>query len=195
MYGPRSRTSRRRKKEKKIKLKILLGISGSIAAVKTPELVRLLVDKEFDVTCLLTKGAEEFVSPLSLATFSGNPVLRDIFGPDAYKLPHIQLAEQAQLMLIAPASASVLSRCAMGLADDMVSLTYITTNAPVLVAPAMHPTMWEHSATQSNVKILQGRGVQFTGPYIGPLADKTRGEGRMTEPEEIVKAVEKILKK
>ena len=175
--------------------RILVGAAGSIAAVKTPEIVRLLVDKECKVQCLLTSGAKEFVAPLALATFSGNPVIDDIFGPAAYKLPHIVHAEQADLMIVAPTTAGLLARFATGMTDDIVSLCYITTKAPVLVAPAMHPTMWEHPATQANVKLLRERGVHFIGPYVGPLADKTRGEGRMSEPDEIVKAAEKILKK
>jgi phosphopantothenoylcysteine decarboxylase/phosphopantothenate--cysteine ligase len=175
--------------------KVLLGVSGSIAAVKAPELVRLLVDKDFDVSCVLTRGAQEFVSGLALATFCGKPVIADMFGADAYKMPHIELAEKADLMIIAPASATIIARCANGLAEEMVSLAFLTTTAPVLIAPAMHPTMWENPATQANVKALRGRKVKFVGPYIGPLADKTRGEGRMSEPAEIVKAAEKLLKK
>lgn len=175
--------------------RVLFGVSGSIAAVKATEIVRQLVDKGFNVQCVLTPGAAEFVSPLALATFSGKPALHEMFAPDAFKLPHITFSEQADVLLIAPATASIIARCAAGLCDDMVSLSYIATKAPVLMAPAMHPSMWEHDATQANVKTLRARGVQFIGPYAGPLADKTRGEGRMSEPEEIVKAVEKILKK
>lgn len=175
--------------------RILLGVTGSIAAVKAPELVRLLVDKNFDVQCVMTKESKEFVAPLALATFSGKPAPFEMFGPEAFRMPHITYSEQANLMIIAPASATMLARMAHGLSEDLVSLCYITTQAPVLVAPAMHPTMWEHPATQANVKILRERGVHFVGPYVGPLADKTRGEGRMSEVEEIVQAAEKILKK
>jgi phosphopantothenoylcysteine synthetase/decarboxylase len=179
--------------------RILLGISGSIAAVKTPELVRLMVDKGWDVSCVLTTSAEQFVAPLALATFSGKPVVQGMFDAEAFRMPHLRLAEEADLMLIAPATALLLGRMAHGLTDDMVSLCYLTTTAPVVVAPAMHPTMWEHAATQQNVKLLRERGVTVVGPYAvgpyaGPLADKSHGEGRMTEPAEIVKAVEKLLK-
>src|SRR5258708_5710244 len=120
--------------------RILVGASGSIAAVKTPELVRLLVDKEYQVQCLLTHGAKEFVSPLALATFSGNAVLENVFGAEAYRMPHIVHAEKADLMIVAPASAALLARFVTGLADDVVTLCYITTKAPVLIAPAMHPS-------------------------------------------------------
>ncbi|MCG3205278.1 MAG: Coenzyme A biosynthesis bifunctional protein CoaBC [Elusimicrobia bacterium] len=173
--------------------RILVGVSGSIAAVKTPELVRLLVDKEFDVQCVMTKGAKEFASSLALATFSSHPVVEDIFGSEAFSLPHIVHSEKADLFVVAPATATLLGRFANGLADDIVSLCYITTRAPVLVAPAMHPSMWEHAAIQANVKTLRDRGVHFVGPTMGPLADKTRGDGRMSEPENIVQAIEKIL--
>ncbi len=175
--------------------RVLLGVSGSIAAVKAPEIVRLFVDKGYDVQCVMTKEAREFVSPLALATFSGRQAYVDMFGPEAHQMPHISASEEADLMVIAPSSATMLARCAHGLAEDMVSLCYITTKAPVLIAPAMHPTMWEHPATQSNVAILRDRGVHFTGPYVGPLADKTRGDGRMSEPDEILEAVGKLLKK
>ena len=174
---------------------ITLGVTGSIAAVKAPELVRLLVDKGFEVKCALSEGAEHFVSPLVLATFSRNPVAKAIFDSESYRMPHLKLAEESSVLLIAPTSATVLARCARGLAEDMVSLIYISTTAPVIMAPAMHPTMWEHPATQENVKILRDRGVIFTGPYNGPLADKSHGEGRMSEPMDIVATVEKTLKR
>ena len=175
--------------------RILLGVSGSIAAVKTPELVRLLVDKQFSVQCVLTKGATQFVAPLALATFSGKKVFQDIFEDDAYQLPHIVHTEEADLFVVAPATATLLAEFAMGMAHDMVSLCYVTTRKPVLIAPAMHPSMWEHPATQSNVETLRKRGVHFSGPAMGPMADNTHGDGRMSEPSEIVSAIEKILKK
>lgn len=174
---------------------IVVGVSGSIAAVKSPELIRLLVDKNYDVTCVLTPSAEKFVAPLSLSAFSGKPAISSLFGEESYQMPHLKLAGEADLLVVAPASATVLARCARGLAEDMISLLYITTTAPVVFAPAMHPTMWEHPATQENVKILRERGAIFTGPFIGPLADKTRGEGRMSEPADIVQIVEQVLKR
>lgn len=175
--------------------RVLLGVSGSIAAVKSPEIVRLLADRGFDVSCVMTRSAEAFVTPLSLATFSGKPALSSLIGPESYQMPHLRLADDADLLLIAPASATILARCANGLAEDMVSLLYITTKAPTLMAPAMHPTMWEHPATQQNVRTLRERGVEFTGPFNGPLADNTKGAGRMSEPDAIVAAAEKILRK
>ena len=174
---------------------VVLGVTGSIAAVKAPEIVRLLVDKDVDVSCVMTRGAEQFVSALALATFSGRPVVQDVFGPEAYQLPYLRLADEADLLLIAPLSTTALARMAMGLSQDMVTLTYLATKAPTLVAPAMHPPMWEHPATQDNVALLKKRGVIFEGPFVGPLADRTHGEGRMAEPEKVVAAVEKLLSK
>lgn len=175
--------------------KILLGISGSIAAVKAPQIVRLFIDRGFDVQCLLTRGADKFVAPLPLATFSGHPVYSDVFGDDAYQIPYLRFADEAAALVIAPASTNMIARMAHGLTEDVVSLVYAATKAPVFVAPAMHPPMWENAATQDNVKILKARKVTFLGPNIGPLADKSHGEGRMFEPEQIVDAVEKSLKK
>ncbi len=174
---------------------VILGVTGSIAAIKAPKLVRLLMEKGVDVHCVMTPNAAHFVTPFVLSTLSGAPVITDMFDSTAAHLPHLKVAEEADVFLIAPASAATIARCARGVAEDMVSLTYLATKAPVLMAPAMHDTMWDHPATQENVKILKSRGVQFVGPGIGPLADNTQGEGRFSEPEEIVSAVEKILSK
>lgn len=177
---------------------IVLGVTGSIAAVKAPEIVRLFREKGYAVRCVLTKNAEKFVSPLALSTFCGAPVVVDMFGPDAHTMSHLSLAAEASLFVVAPSTAATMARMAYGLADDMVSLTYITTTAPTLIAPAMHDTMWLHAATQAAVKILTQRGVSFVGPIKGKLADQPSADGRMSdgrmvEPEEIVQAAEKIL--
>lgn len=173
--------------------RILLGVSGSIAAVKATEVVRLLREAGHEVHCVLTESAAQFVSPLSLATFSGNPVHHQMFGPEAYQMPHLTLSANADVMLVVAASASTLARCATGEAEDLVGLCYITTTAPVLFAPAMHDTMWAHPAVQQNVKTLQSRGATFIGPVKGNLADQTSAVGRMSEPKDIVAAVEKAL--
>jgi phosphopantothenoylcysteine decarboxylase/phosphopantothenate--cysteine ligase len=173
--------------------RILVGVAGSIAAVKATDVVRSLREAGHHVDCVMTESAAQFVSPLALATFSGNPVHHQMFGPEAYKMPHLDLSLKADAMLIVAASASLLARCAHGLADDLVSLCYITTTAPVVIAPAMHDTMWAHTATQENVKILKARGVVFAGPVKGKLADQTTAEGRMAEPNDLVAVLEKTL--
>lgn len=172
--------------------RVVLGVTGSIAAVKAPELVRLLLDRDYEVDCFMTEGGKQFAAPLALATFTNRPVVDQMFGDEAWKMPHLR-AENPDVFLIAPATAAAIARCATGIADDIVSLGYLTTTAPVIIAPAMHPSMWEHPATQANVKTLRDRGAIFVGPYVGPLADKSHGEGRMSEPAEIVAAVEKSL--
>ena len=173
--------------------KILVGVTGSIAAIKSPELVRLLKDHGYEVRCVMTKSAEQFVTAVSLGTLSGAPVVSDMFGADVWSIPHIKLPEESSLMVIAPVTATVIARCALGMAEEMVSLSYMNIRAPVLMAPAMHTTMWEHPGVQANVRILKERGVHFIGPYQGPLADQSRGEGRMAEPGEIIAAIENIL--
>lgn len=173
--------------------RVVLGVSGSVAAVKTPDIVRRLRDKGFEVSCVMTSGAVKFVSPLAISTFCGEAVHTDMWSDEAYRVPHLRLSSEASVMLIAPASAAILAKCAHGVSDDLVTLTYLSASVPVVMAPAMHPTMWEHPATRENVRILKERGVTFVGPYIGPLADHTIGEGRMSDPDEIVAAIEKIL--
>ena len=182
-------------KPRKKRPRVVLGVTGSIAAFKAPELVRLLREKGFDVSCLLTEEAAHFVSPLVLSTFTGKPALTDMFSQESQGMPHLRSAEEADLYLVAPVTANVLARCAQGLADDLVSLTYLATGAPVVMAPAMHNTMWHHPATQANVRLLKERGVTFVGPIVGKLADGTTAEGRMSELKNIVGAVESMLEK
>jgi len=169
--------------------KIIIGVTGSIAAIKIPELVRKLRKEKFRVSCVLTPSAVNFVTPLVLSTLSGEEAVADLFAARTAHLPHLQSADEADLFLIAPASAATLARCAQGLAEDMVSLVYLATKAPVLIAPAMHGTMWEHPATRKNVEILKERGAQFIGPEKGDLADGTAGPGRMSEVDDIIAAV------
>jgi len=172
---------------------ILLGVTGSIAAVKAPILVRLLLDRGYEVDCVLTPSAERFVTPLSLATLIRKKVYTDLFGEEAYQMPHLDLAKKTNLLVIAPATATMLGRLARGLGEDLISLTYLTTTSPTFIAPAMHDTMWLHPANQENVEILKKRGVSFLGPVEGKLADQNQAIGRMAEPEEIVKAIENLL--
>ena len=173
---------------------IVIGITGSIAAFKAPLIVRQLQENGCTVRCVMTESAEKFVSPLVLSTFCQERVYSKLIDDASYKMPHLDLAKSADLFLIAPCSATVSNpRCAHGSAEDLVSLTALTTTAPVLFAPAMHDTMWLHPATQDNVKILTSRKNKFVGPVKGKLADNDSAVGRMAEPEEIVKAALSIV--
>lgn len=175
------------------KKSVILGVSGSIAAVKSPELARLLIEKGFEVDCVLTESAQKFVTPLSLATLTGRPAHCRLFEKDAFEMPHLALARKADLLLAAPASASLLASLAQGLASDLITLTYLSTKAPLLAAPAMHDTMWDHPAVQAQVEILKSRGVSFVGPVKGRLADATEGTGRMADLADIVQAALKLV--
>lgn len=172
---------------------ILLGITGSIAIYKSCELVRRLKDEGAEVHCLMTAGAQKFITPLTFSALSGNPVAAQVWDEHLWEMAHIKLAEKADLVIIAPASTHCLARLAAGMADDIVTATVIATRAPVLIAPAMHEGMWQHPATQRNVKQLKEFGVRFVGPEHGALLGR-KGWGRMAEPETILAAAKKILK-
>lgn len=170
--------------------RILLAISGGIAAYKAPELLRALRKAGHDVRCALTPEAARFVSPLVLQSLSGRSVRLDLFDAgEEGEIDHIGLADWAELVLVAPATANLLAKMAHGLADDLVSTVLLATRAPVLVAPAMNVNMWSHPATQTNVAILRSRGVELVGPEAGELACGWEGLGRMSEPARIVEAV------
>lgn len=170
--------------------RILLAISGGIAAYKAPELVRALKRAGHDVRCALTPEAARFVSPLSLQAVSGATVRRDLFDAgEEGEIDHIALADWADLILVAPATANLLAKMANGLADDLVSAVLLATRSKVLVAPAMNVNMWSHPATEANVALLRTRGVAFEGPDSGELACGWEGLGRMSEPAVLVEAV------
>lgn len=174
--------------------RILLAISGGIAAYKTPELVRALRRAGHDVRCALTPEAERFVTPLSLQAVSGRSVRRDLFDAgEENEIDHIGLADWAELVLVAPCTANLMAKMAHGLADDLVSTVLLATRAPVLIAPAMNVHMWGHPATQANRVLLVARGVAFIGPDEGELACGWEGVGRMSDPARIVAAVESRL--
>jgi phosphopantothenoylcysteine decarboxylase/phosphopantothenate--cysteine ligase len=174
--------------------RILLAISGGIAAYKAPELVRVLRRAGHQVRCALTPEAARFVAPLSLQAVSGETVRVDLFDPgEEGEIDHIGLADWADLVLVAPGTANLLARMAHGLADDLVTAVLLATQAPILVAPAMNVNMWRHPATQSNLECLRSRGVEFVGPESGSLACGWEGEGRMSEPVSIAEAVEGAL--
>ncbi len=174
---------------------ILLIVSGGIAAYKSPLIVRGLQEHGATVRCVLTEGGSAFVTPLTLSALSGNPVYRDLFSlTDEAEMGHIRLAREADLILIAPATAHLLAKAAQGLADDLASTILLATDKPVMAAPAMNVTMWESPATQDNVTTLAGRGLRFLGPETGELACHENGPGRMTEPQAIIKAVVTFFK-
>jgi phosphopantothenoylcysteine decarboxylase/phosphopantothenate--cysteine ligase len=174
--------------------RILLVVSGGIAAFKVPDLIRRLAERGVSVRCAMTRAAEQFVTPLTLAALSGEKVSTDLFSlTDEAEMGHIELSRDADLVVVAPATANILARMAQGLADDMATTLLLATDKPVLVAPAMNVRMWYHPATQRNIEQLKADGVAFIGPNEGEMACGEYGPGRMAEPLEIVAAIEKFF--
>lgn len=174
--------------------RILLVISGGIAAFKALELIRRLRERGASVRCVLSRSAPQFVTPLSVSALSGDKVYSDLFSlTDEAEMGHIQLSRDADLLVVAPASADLLAKMANGLADDLASTVLLATDKKVLVAPAMNVRMWQHPATQRNVAQLKADGVGFIGPVDGEMACNEYGPGRMSEPAEIVEAVESFF--
>jgi phosphopantothenoylcysteine decarboxylase/phosphopantothenate--cysteine ligase len=167
--------------------RIIIGVTGGIAAYKTPELVRLLVSFGAEVKIVMSQAAEAFITALTLQAVSGGPVYRDsLEGLDRSGMDHIALARWADKIIIAPATAHCVAKLAHGFADDLLSTVCLATTASLYVAPAMNQQMWEHSATQANISLLRARGVHVLGPGIGAQACGEVGPGRMLEPEEIL---------
>jgi phosphopantothenoylcysteine decarboxylase/phosphopantothenate--cysteine ligase len=174
--------------------KILLIISGGIAAYKALELIRLLRQQQCDVTCVLTDNGGQFVTPLSLQALSEAKVYADLFSlTDESEMGHIQLSRAADLLVVAPATANILAKMATGMADDLASTVLLATDKPVLVAPAMNVRMWLHPATQANMSMLAQRGVHVVGPDDGAMACNEFGPGRLAEPPVIVRAIGTLL--
>jgi len=174
--------------------RILVAVTGGIAAYKIPELIRILRRAGACVRCAMTSKAQEFVTPLVLQTLTGQPVRTDLFDASQEgEIDHISLADWAELVILAPATANTLARLSCGLADDLVSAVLLATRAPVLVAPAMNVNMWEHPATRSNMETLQQRGIRTIGPEVGELACGWEGSGRMSAPEAIAAEAELLL--
>ncbi len=169
---------------------IVLGVTGSIAAYKACELVRLFVKNGDDVRVVMTDHAKEFVTPLTFRTLSRNPVENAMFAdPLEWKPGHISLADAADVLVVAPATANIIAKMANGIADDLLSSVALATKAPIVVAPAMNTGMWENAATQANMETLRKRGVRFVEVGDGELACGTSGPGRMAEPGAIFEAV------
>lgn len=159
---------------------IILGISGSIAAYKAAELASGLTQAGCAVHVVMTEAACRFITPLTLASLTHRPVITSLWDEhDSHRPTHIQLADEADLVLLAPATANLLAKMAHGLADDVLTSILLATRAPILVAPAMNGKMWDHPATQANVETLRQRGVQFIGPEEGLLACGYEGLGRL----------------
>ena len=176
--------------------RVVLGVSGGIAAYKAVEVCRRLVDAGAFVSPVLTAGALEFVGALTFSALASEPAQTALFpsqgaGPDP--IPHTRLGQQADLVIVAPATAAVLGRYAHGISDDLLTATLLATRAPVLVAPAMHTEMWEHPAVQDNLEVLRRRGVHVVDPVAGRLAGGDVGEGRLADPADIVAAAEAVL--
>jgi phosphopantothenoylcysteine decarboxylase len=174
---------------------IVLGITASIAAYKAADLTSQLRKAGCDIQVVLTDGATRFITPLTLQTLSRHPVTTDIFDEKVGWQPgHIDLADRADLLLIAPASADIIAKLAHGFADEALTAIALATKAPVLLAPAMNGKMWLHPATQSNVAVLRDRGVEFIGPEEGMLACGYEGLGRLWPTDQIVATALKMLK-
>lgn len=175
--------------------KILVGVTGGIAAYKTPFLVRRLADAKAAVRVVMTQAAGHFVTPLVLETLSGNPVSSELFPPQFASTHHIELARWPDLIVVAPATADFIGRAASGLAPDLLGNVLLATTAPVLLAPAMNTEMWRHAQVRENCAQLEKMGYQFVGPEEGMLAtpSEREGIGRMSEPETILGKIEEIF--
>ena len=170
--------------------RILVGVTGGIAAYKSPDLVRRLIERGGDVRVVMTAGAQEFITPLTLQAVSGHPVYSNLLDTEAESgMGHIELARWAETIVVAPATANFIAGLVQGRADDLLSTLALASNAELIVAPAMNQQMWQNSATQQNIKQLKARGVQIIGPGKGDQACGEVGPGRMTEPDLIAQQI------
>ena len=179
--------------------RITLGVTGGVAAYKAAELVRCLQQDSFAIQVVMTRGAREFITPLTFAALSGQKVITDLFAESGGEanlesaIEHIAVAQRTDLLLIAPATADILAKFARGIADDFLTTLYLATTAPVVVAPAMNVNMWNHAATQENIEMLRARGVKIVDPDEGYLACGMTGAGRLASQEQIIAAVRETL--
>ena len=172
--------------------RVVLGVAGGIAAYKAVELLRQLTESGLDVRVVPTASALEFVGAPTWAALSGKPVSASTWD-DVHEVPHVRLGQEADLVVVAPATANLLAKAAHGLADDLLTNTLLTARCPVVLAPAMHTEMWEHPATQANVATLRARGVVVVEPAVGRLTGKDSGKGRLPEPEELALLCRRVL--
>lgn len=171
---------------------VILGVTGSVAAYKAVHVASGLRRRGIEVYCVLSANAMRFVTPLQFSAVTGLPAYHDMFA-ERGDIPHVSLAEQAGLLVVAPASANFIGKYAAGIADDLLTTTAISLDCPVLLAPAMHSRMWLHAAVQANVERLRQRGALLIGPDSGRLASGAEGIGRMADPEKIVAEALRIL--
>src|SRR5579863_5371816 len=176
-------------------MRVALGVSGGVAAYKAAELVRKLQQEGIEVQVVMTKSAQEFITPLTFAALTGQKVITEMFGEESSgpnvesAIEHIAVAQRIDLLVVAPATANVIAKMARGVADDFLTTLYLATTAPVVVAPAMNVNMWEHAATQENIEMLRARGVHVVAPEEGYLACGMTGAGRLASVEAIAAAV------
>src|SRR5271168_113519 len=182
-------------------MRITLGVTGGVAAYKAAELLRRLQQDNFTVQVVMTRGAREFITPLTFAALSGQKVITDLFASAETgeanlesAIEHIAVAQRTDLLLVAPATADILAKFARGIADDFLTTLYLASTAPVVVAPAMNVNMWNHAATQENVEMLRARGVIIVDPDEGYLACGMTGAGRLAGQEQVVAAVRDTLR-
>ncbi|MGH2695461.1 MAG: bifunctional phosphopantothenoylcysteine decarboxylase/phosphopantothenate--cysteine ligase CoaBC, partial [Actinomycetota bacterium] len=172
--------------------RVLLGVTGGVAAYKVAYLARLLRERGAEVQVVMTPAATRFVGPETFAALTGRQAHSDVFERTEDVL-HVRLAHEADAAVVAPATANLLAKLATGVADELLTSTLLEFGGPLVVAPAMHSGMWTHPATVENLRVLRGRGVGVVGPVEGPLAAGDEGVGRMAEPEEIVAALERAV--
>lgn len=173
---------------------IVVGVTGGIAAYKAAELVRELIREEAKVHVMMTKNAQAFITPLTFQTLSGNPVITELFSLfTEVKVGHVALADMAQIVVIAPATANIIGKIAAGIADDMLTTVVMATKAPVLIAPAMNVHMWENPLCQQNVAKLRSLGYYFVEPAVGELACGYEGKGRLAEIPDIIEEIKRLL--
>ncbi len=172
--------------------RVVLGVSGGIAAYKAAELLRRFTESGHDVTVVPTAAALEFVGAPTWAALSGKPVATDVW-TDVHQVPHVRIGQEADLVVVAPATADLLAKAAHGRADDLLTSTLLTARCPVVFAPAMHTEMWEHAATRANVATLRERGVLVIEPAEGRLTGKDTGKGRLPDPDEIFEVCREVL--
>ena len=176
--------------------RIILGVTGSIAAYKSADLIRRLVEKGFRVSVVMTKEAEHFITPLTLSSLSNEKVFGGLFDKwdDHFSMPHITLAQEADVLLIAPATANIIGKLAHGIADNLLTCIALATKAPILIAPAMNTEMYHNTIVQQNCRDLKKHGMRVIDPVEGKLACGTTGEGHIAEESTIIEAVMKAIR-